>query len=53
MTEKEFIIQHIAFEKGMIEAWVHIRNVCNSCIKVHKEELTKKRIKELVDINKR
>jgi len=29
----------IAFEKGMIEAWRHIRSVCNSCIKAHKEEL--------------
>ncbi len=50
-NEKEFIERHIEFEKGMIKAWRHVRNLCNSCIKTHREELTKKRIKELVNMN--
>ena len=52
MTENEFILSHIALEKGMIKAWIHIRNLCNSSIKAHKEELSKKRIIELVNMNK-
>ncbi len=51
ITEKEFTLRHIESEKGMIKAWIHIRNICNSCIKTHREELTKKRIKELVNMN--
>jgi len=31
----------IIFEKGMIEAWKHIKNICNLCIKSHKEEIKK------------
>ena len=53
MTKKEYILQHIGFERGMIRAWVHVRNLCNSCIKAHREEITKKRIKELVAMNKK
>lgn len=48
-TEIHFIKTHkfeseMGFEKGMIEAWRHIRHVCNGCIKAHKEEM--KRIKK-------
>jgi hypothetical protein len=52
MTEKEFILRHIEFEKGMIEAWTHIRDICNACIKSHWKELTKKQIRELVNLNR-
>jgi len=40
-------VKEIAFEKGMIEGWIHLRSVCNSCIKAHKEEL--KRIRRRDD----
>ncbi len=52
MTRKEFILRHIAFEKGMISGWLHIKKFCECGIKAHREELTKKRIKELVEMNK-
>ena len=41
---KKKIEKWFAFEKGMIEAWRHIRHVCNGCIKAHKEEI--KRIRK-------
>jgi hypothetical protein len=37
------------FEKGMIEGWKHIQNICKICIKAHKETIkelkNKKRVK--------
>jgi hypothetical protein len=33
----------IIYEKGMIEAWRHIKTICNLCIRAHKEEI--KRLK--------
>ena len=50
-TKKEFILEHKAYEKGMIQAWKHIINLCNSCIRAHRLELSKKRIEELVKMN--
>ena len=44
MTKREFIIQHKAFEKGMIQAWKHIIALANGCVKAHRGELTKKRV---------
>ncbi len=52
MTKKEFILQHIAFEKGMIAAAVHMRNSLNMVINAHRKEATKKRAKELANMNK-
>jgi len=51
MTEKEFIIAHIASTKGKINAWKHIKVICNSCIKAHREELKKEWIKEFAGMN--
>jgi hypothetical protein len=52
MTKREFILQHKSFEKGMISAYKNILNHCKVCIKSHKQELTKKRIQELIEMNK-
>jgi len=34
--------ERLAFENGIIEGWRHIKAICNSCIKAHREE--KKRL---------
>ena len=52
MTKREFMLQHVAYENGMIHAWKHIRNMCNACIKAHKEELKKDRIIRLAEMNR-
>ena len=51
LTEREYMIQHVAYEKGKIKAWQHIRIICNSCIRAHREELTKQRTRQLVEMN--
>ena len=51
MTKKEFIIQHKAFEEGMISAYQNIMIHCHICIKAHREEITKKRLNEIADMN--
>jgi len=51
LTQREYMIQHVAYEKGMIKAWQHIRIICNSCIRAHREELTKQRTRQLVEMN--
>ena len=33
----------IVFEEGMIEAWKHVKNICNVCINVHKKEMVRLR----------
>lgn len=52
MTKKEFTLAHIAEEIAMIKAWIHLRNICDSCIKAHREELRHKRIQQLVEMNR-
>jgi hypothetical protein len=52
MTKREFIIKHVAYEKGMIQAWKHIRNACNSCIRAHKKELKTDGLAQLVQMNR-
>jgi hypothetical protein len=53
LTKKEFIIQHKAFEDGMICAYEGILNHCQICIKAHRKEITKKRLLEIADMNRR
>ena len=53
MTRDEFILKHIAFEKGMIFGLVHQRNFLNMVIKAHRKEATKKRGRQLADMNTR
>jgi uncharacterized membrane protein len=38
-----YYYDRIAYECGMIEAWMHIKVLCNSCIKAHREEIKKLR----------
>ncbi len=52
MTKKEFILERKAFEEGIIRGYTHILKICKAIIKVHKEELTKKRLEELAEMNK-
>lgn len=52
MTKKEFIIQHRAFEKGMIAAYEGILMNCKMCIKAHRKESTQKRAGEIAEMNK-
>ncbi len=51
MTEKEFEIEHVAFERGMIKAWEGVINHAKSCIEAHRQELTEERIKQIVSMN--
>jgi len=38
----------LIYDEGTIEAWRHIRNICNLCIKARKEEI--KRLKSRKEI---
>ena len=44
MTKKEILQldKEIIFEKGMIDGFKHIKNICNACIKAHKESMRRK-----------
>jgi hypothetical protein len=52
MTRKEFILSHKMFEMGMIHAYTHLLNFCKVCIKAHKEDMSKKRLNQLAEMNK-
>jgi hypothetical protein len=52
MTKKEFIFQHKAFEEGMVCLYKNIMIHCKTCMEAHKKELTKKRLNEIVNMNK-
>ncbi len=51
MTRKEFIAYQKGFEEGLINAYQHIRTSCNVIIKAHRENLSKRRLNELADMN--
>ena len=52
MTKKEFILQQKAFEQGEVAAFKGLMYYCKIGVKVHKEELTKKRLNKVADLNK-
>jgi hypothetical protein len=52
MTRKEFIIQHKAFERGMVSAYKGMMIHAKVCMEAHKEELTRKRLTEVANMNK-
>ncbi len=51
MTKREFEIEHIAFEQGMIKAWEGIKIHADLCIVAHRKELTKERVRKIVSMN--
>lgn len=50
-SKEDFKLYHISRTLGRIEAWKHIKALCNSCIKAHKKELKTERIEELIEMN--
>lgn len=52
MTKEEFILSHKLFEMGMIKAYQGIMYHCKACIKTHQKEMSKKRLNQLVEMNK-
>jgi len=53
MTKREFMIQHKAFEQGMVTAYRGILYHCKSCIAAHRKEMTKQRLLQIADMNER
>ena len=38
-SEKNYLRERIEFERGMIEGWKHVKNLCSHCIKAHRQEI--------------